>query len=125
MKAAIQVLLLFILSSSCALGQRLFTPKDDVEIALFEYAGIGAPGGVIKYSPDAKHFAVVTERGRLEQNAPEDTIWIFSTDRLQRFMLHSKKGDPPAPLRLVQVAGDKDGPVIENVRWLADSSGVA
>ena len=126
MKTATQLLwFLVILSSSRALGQRPFTPKDDIGLALFEYGGIAVPGGVIKYSPDAKHFAAVTERGRLDLNAPEDTIWIFRTDDVQRFMLHPEKDDPPVPLRLVQMVSEKDGPVLENVRWLADSSGLA
>src|SRR5256885_585315 len=56
---------------------RPFTPKDDVGLALFEYAGRAVRGGVIKYSPDGRYLAVVTERGRLDLNAPEDTIWVF------------------------------------------------
>ena len=108
-----------------AFGQRWFNPKDDVGLTLFEYAGIGAPGGVIKYSPDGKYFAVVTERGRLDLNAPEDTIWVFPTEDVQRFVRHREQGSPRPPLPLVRVASDKDGPLIENVRWLPDSTGIA
>src|SRR5437660_8774151 len=67
---------------------RSFTPKDDVGLALFEYAGRGAPGGVIKYSPDGRYFAVVTERGRLDLNAPEDTIWVFRIEDVRRLVQH-------------------------------------
>ena len=114
-----------ILLSSSALAQRPFTAKDDVGLALFEYAGRGVPGGVTKYSPDGQYFAVVTERGRLDLKAPEDTIWVFRIQDVQRFVLHSGQGDPPPALPLAQMATDKDGPLIEDVRWLADSSGVA
>ena len=116
--------------SLCALGQtsvkRRFTPGDDVGLILFRYAGRGAPGGVIKYSLDRRYFAVVTERGRLDLNTPEDTIWLFRIEDVQRFMQHPE-GDssPPTPLPLAQMATDKDGPLIENVHWLPDSSGIA
>jgi dipeptidyl aminopeptidase/acylaminoacyl peptidase len=105
-------------------GQQPFTPKEDVGLALFEYAGRGAPGGVIKYSPDGRSFAVVTERGRLDVNAPEDTIWVFRLEDVQRFVQHPETGTPTA-LPLAQMATDKDGPLIEHVRWLTDSSGIA
>lgn len=111
--------------SSSASGQRPFTAKDDVGLALFEYAGRGAPGGVIKYSPDGRYLAVVTERGRLDLNAPEDTVWVFRIEDVQRFVQHPEQGNPPTPLPLAQMASNKDGPLIENVRWLPDSSGIA
>jgi dipeptidyl aminopeptidase/acylaminoacyl peptidase len=113
------------LLSSSAFGQRPFTAKDDVGLALFDYAGRGAPGGVIKYSPDNRYFAVVTERGRLDLNAPEDTIWVFRIEDVRRFVEHPEKGNPPTPLPVAQMATDKDGPLIERVRWLPDSSGIA
>src|SRR6266480_1204957 len=106
-------------------GLRPFTAADDVGMALFEYAGQGAPGGVIKYSPDGRYFAVVTERGRLDLNAPEDTIWVFRIEEVQRFVQHPEGGKAPTALSLAQIATDKDGPLIEHVRWLADSSGLA
>jgi dipeptidyl aminopeptidase/acylaminoacyl peptidase len=113
------------LLSSSAFGQRPFTAKDDVGLALFEYAGRGAPGGVIKYSPDGQYFAVVTERGRPDLNAPEDTIWVFRIQDVRRFVQHPEQGNPPTALPLAQMATDKDGPLIEHVRWLPNSSGVA
>src|SRR6266699_3615214 len=86
---------------------RPFAPTDDVGMALFEYAGQGAPGGVIKYSPDGRYFAVVTERGRLDLNAPEDTIWLFRIADVQRFVRHADGAAAPAPVVLAQMATDK------------------
>jgi len=122
--SAVFLLSIGALLSSSAFGQRPFTAKDDVGLAQFEYAGRGAPGGVIKYSPDGRYFAVVTERGRLDLNAPEDTIWVFRIEDVQRFAQHPEQTNPPVPLPLAQMATDKDGPLIENVRWLPDSSGI-
>src|SRR5258708_6032885 len=134
MKASVAHLGLFgtILASvglPCAFSEgsagRRFTGADDVGLTLFEYAGQGTPGGVIKYSPDGRYLAVVTERGRLDLNAPEDTIWVFRIDDVQSFVQHPETRNAPTALALVQLATDKDGPLIEQVRWLADSSGIA
>lgn len=114
-----------VFGGSCALGQRPFTPKDDIELTLFEYAGIGAPGGIIKYSPDGKYFAVLTERGRLDLNAPEDAIWVFRTDDVRRFVQYPDQGTTLVIQRLVRVTSAKDGPLIEHLRWLPDSTGIA
>jgi dipeptidyl aminopeptidase/acylaminoacyl peptidase len=80
---------------------------------------------VIKYSPDGRYFAVVTERGRPELNAPEDTIWVFRTEEVRRFVARPKPDSAPSALPLVTLATDKDGPQIEGVRWLPDSSAIA
>src|SRR5260370_15414994 len=122
---ALCLLCVVILCCPSAFGQRPFTAKDDVGLALFEYAGRGAPGGVIKYSPDGHYFAVVTERGRLDLNAPEDTIWLFRIEDVRRLVQHPDGAAAAAPVALAQMATDKDGPLIEHVRWLADSSGLA
>ena len=122
---ALIVLSIVVLICEAAFGQRPFTANDDVGLAQFEYGGRGAPGGVIKFSPDSQYFAVVTERGRLDLNAPEDTIWVFRTEDVRRFVQNPERDAPPDPVPLVQVASDKDGPLIENVRWLPDSSGIA
>jgi dipeptidyl aminopeptidase/acylaminoacyl peptidase len=118
-------LLSLFLGCSSSFGQRPFMPKDDVGLALFSFAGRGPRGGLIKYSPNTRYFAVVTERGRLDLNAPEDTIWMFPTEEVERFVQRPEQGTPPTPLPLVQMESDKDGPLVENVRWLADSSGIA
>ena len=110
---------------SFAAGQRPFTAEDDVALALFEYGSRAAPGGVIKYSPNGQYFAVLTERGRLDMNAPEDTIWVFRVEDVQRFVEHPEQGNVPIPFPLAQTATDQDGPLIEHVRWLPDSSGIA
>src|SRR5258706_1810492 len=123
--SAVFLLSIATLLSSSAFGQRPFAAKDDVRLALFEYAGRGAPGGLIKYSPDDQYFAVVTERGRLDLNTPDDTIWVFRIADVQRFVQNPEQGTPPTAMPLAQMATDRDGPLIEHVRWLADSSGIA
>jgi dipeptidyl aminopeptidase/acylaminoacyl peptidase len=122
---ALLLLVVAIPLPSAAFAQRPFTAKDDVGLTQFEYAGREAPGGVIKYSPDGQYFAVVTERGRLDLNVPEDTIWVFRIEDVQAFAEHPERINPPTPIPLARIASDKDGPLIENVRWLPDSTGIA
>jgi dipeptidyl aminopeptidase/acylaminoacyl peptidase len=130
---AVRSTVLFLLTSAMLAGfsaagtassARPFMPEDDVGLTLFEYAGRGVPGGVIKYSPDGRSWAVVTERGRLDLGAPEDTIWVFRIEDVQRFVQHPEAGAATA-LPLAQMTSDKDGPLIQHVRWLPDSSGIA
>src|SRR6266853_175709 len=104
---------------------RPFAAADDVGLALFEYGAHGVSGGVIKYSPDGRFFAVVTERGRLDLNAPEDTIWVFRIQDVRRFAQHPQSGNAPTALLLAQMTTDRDGPLIDHVRWLTDSSAIA
>src|SRR5258708_29199491 len=114
--SALFLLPVAILLSSSAIGQRPFVAKDDVELALFEYAGRGAPGGLIKYSPDDQYFAVVTERGRLDLNTPDDTIWVFRIADVQRFVQNPEQGTLPTAMPLAQMATDRDGPLIDHWR---------
>ena len=115
--------------SLCVFGQapsnRKFAPEDDVGLTLFEFAGRGAPGGVIKFSPDGRFFAVLTERGNLQRNAPEDTIWVFQTAGVLGYLRGTKEQISSSPVALVKMATEKDGPIIEHVTWLPDSSGIA
>src|SRR5258708_34656127 len=85
-------------SVQCCSGfGRPFTAEDDIGLSVFPYA----EGEIIKYAPDGQHFVVVTERGRLDLNAPEDTIWLFRTDEVRKFMEDPKKSSAPAPIPLV------------------------
>lgn len=99
-----------------------FTPADDVELKTIEDRY--DRGDSVVFSPDGRYFSVVTQQGLIEKNAPEDTIWIFDSEKVHALLSHTAQ-EPPAPLALVRMATDKDGPIIQHVRWLDDSSGVA
>ena len=106
---------------------RPFTAVDDIGIAQFEYysGGIVPSGGsVIKYSPDGRYFVVITERGVLDRNVPEDTIWLFHTEEVRKYVQHPDSGIASGPIPLARLTTTESGPIIENVRWLADSSGI-
>jgi len=103
------------------------TPAEDVGLSLVhQYGGGGVPSGgeVLKFSPDKQYLAVVTEKGNLETNRPEDVLWLFRVADIEKFMSNSGRGKTPSPVPLVTVSSDAKGPFLGNVRWLPDSKGI-
>lgn len=97
-------------------GKR-FTVADEIEMLSMQ----GSP----EFSPDGKHFYVVTQRGLLKENVPEYTLWVWATDEVFRFLSEEVKV-PPQPIPLARIAAYKDGPMNGmHFEWLADSSAVA
>ncbi len=90
-----------------AAGRR-FTLQDDIEMAqIIEPKNDGnAP---LKYSPDGRYVAVVTERSTFESNAPQDTILVFEVERIQQY-LRAGRSERLEPIRLASMSGYKDGP---------------
>jgi dipeptidyl aminopeptidase/acylaminoacyl peptidase len=102
-------------------AKRPFTVADDIGLTLFEVQGGGSPE--IHFSPDGKYFAVWTERGSVAHNRVEDCLRFYRTQDVEAF-LKDDHVQPPKPVWTVAVA-DKRNPVIDQWRWLGDSSGVA
>ena len=97
-------------------AQAAFTVKDDIGLTQF---GDGSDNP-IRLSPNGKIFAVWSERGRLQADDVEDSLHFFSTDALSASL--SNKAEVRAD-SIQRVA--LRGPVINDWRWLADSTGVA
>jgi dipeptidyl aminopeptidase/acylaminoacyl peptidase len=111
--------------SQIALAQQAkkpFTVADDVGLTLF-----GTPNGAspkVLFSPDGQHFAVWTERGRLDVNRVEDSLRFYRSQDVEDFLKRSDTPPLPSPEWIVN-RSSSEGPVINDWRWLADSSGVA
>lgn len=116
-------LLLFVCASNEA-QKRSFSLADDIEMTKISMTPQRSGGDVAMFSPDGQHMAVVTERGLVDRNLVEDSIWIWNTDELRQFVSNPKQPLPPPPARLVQMATFSKGPIILGLRWLGDSSGV-
>src|SRR5947209_16498448 len=101
-----------------------FTIEQDIGLALF-----GDPfttEGAVRSSPDGNYFAVWTERGRLDLNSVEDSLRFYRSQDVENFLKHPDEAQPPSPSPVwVLNRSHKEGPIINNWRWLADSSGVA
>ncbi len=103
--------------------KRPFTVADEIELATFgdPYAGRME---AVQFSPDGKYFAIATERGRLDTNRVEDSLRFYRSQDVENFLEHSGESQPPPPVWVVN-RSDKEGSIINDWRWLADSSGVA
>jgi dipeptidyl aminopeptidase/acylaminoacyl peptidase len=108
-------------SASAQQAKRAFTLADDIGLTLFATQGGGDPA--VHFSPDGKYFAVWTERGSVAHNRVEDSLRFYRTQDVEAF-LKGEHVQPPKPVWVVALA-DKRNPVIDQWRWLGDSSGVA
>jgi len=109
-----------------ASGQKVeqpFTVADEIGLAHF-----GDPYGwraeAVRFSPDGNYFAVDTERGRLDLNKVEDSLRFYRSQDVKHFLEHSTESLPPTAIWMVHDS-DREGPIICDWRWLADSNGVA
>jgi len=103
--------------------KRAFTVADEIGLTLFGSASGGDPQ--IHFSPDGNYFAVWSERGRLDLNRVEDSLRFYRTEDVEKFLQRSDGLHPPEPVWVLNRSTSKKGPVINEWRWLADSSGVA
>lgn len=103
-------------------AKKPFTVADDIGMTLFHALGITREK--IEFSPDGNYFAVFVERGRLERNLVEDSLRFYRRQKVEDFLVHSDESRPPSPVWVLNCFG-KEGPVINEWRWLPDSSGVA
>lgn len=75
----------------------------------------------VKFSPDNRFFAVVTQRGLLSTNQLESTIWVFDVKVVRQFLAHTNGAphrNPRAVARMTTVGND---PSITGLRWLPDA----
>jgi dipeptidyl aminopeptidase/acylaminoacyl peptidase len=79
---------------------------------------------MVTFSPDDRYFAVVSERGRLDLNRSESTLRVYVTEDVHHFLSRPDTTDEPSPFWTVSKATYKDGPIISDLRWLPDSSGL-
>lgn len=105
-------------------AKRRFTVADDIAVSLFQHPD-SSPRDSSIFSPNGRYFVVQTESGRLDRNRAESTLRVYGTDDVRRFLLHPELTCEPAPLLTVSKSTYKDGFIITDFRWLADSSGVA
>lgn len=75
-------------------------------------------------SPDGRYIATLTERGRIDQNATEGTIWLFDTSAV-RHAINQQRRAAVEPLVLVRISASINGgsgvlghgSVITRVTW--------
>jgi len=97
-------------------GSNRFTVTDDIRISEFRPLDVDRPWLL---SPDGRYFAVVAERGLVDEDRVEDTMWVFSVTSLKAY-LQQRKTNRPAGSPLVRRAA-LQGPVMTRLRWRDDS----
>lgn len=104
---------------------RPFTVAD--EIGLTDFGDNSYTGKVqaITWSPDRKLVAVHAGRGLLDENKVQSEVRIYAVDALRRFVDAGSESVPPQPLWSILESTYKEGPIIQNIRWTADSSAIA
>jgi dipeptidyl aminopeptidase/acylaminoacyl peptidase len=120
------------LSPSVTLGQaaRSMTVRDSIEkVTFIDDADTGSE--LANFSPDGRHFFVMTERGVLQSNQVETTIWLFDPASVSDLLKHASTERFPDPSALVKMATLSNmitlssGDAIMEARWTADSESIA
>ena len=119
-------LLLFVACAVTPLSHaaRRFKVIDAIRTAHFgdPYWGTTAP---LLFSPDGKSFVANVERGVPETNRPESTLRVYRVADVRCFLEHSGKASKVLPSFELTKSTYEQGPIINQIRWLHDSSGVA
>jgi len=102
--------------------KKSFTVADEIGLADF---GGRVAADAVRFSPDGSHFAVWTERGRLDLNKVEDSLRFYRCQDVKKFFESSLEAQPLSPVWVVTLSTAKEGPIVSDWRWLPDSSGVA
>jgi dipeptidyl aminopeptidase/acylaminoacyl peptidase len=98
--------------------KKSFTVSDDIELTHFH--AVVEP---VQFSPDGNYFAVYAERGQLDLNLVEDSLRFYRSQDIKAFLEHSGEAQVGLPVWVVHCS-NKEGPIVQNWRWLTDSSGV-
>lgn len=104
-------------------AKRPFTVADDIEMTHFDFGS--DPYSLVRFSPDRSYFVIRTQRGRLDLNRCEDSLRFYRTAEVKGFLNGPDGPVPPAADWIVSFSTYKDCSVIQDWRWLSDSSGVA
>jgi hypothetical protein len=107
---------------------RTFTVRDGIEMTRFsDPSSLDETAGV-KYSPNGRHFAIVTSRGIISSDRVESTLSIFSVEAVKRYLRSASSKKPPSPHAIATFAANPEGPavrayspVISAIKWSPDS----
>ena|ERR1700722_8512410 len=92
---------------------RPVTVADVIQMTQFgEFAylrGVSAKYNPAHFSPDGKHFVIVTTRGNIEKNSNDYSLLLFQTETALR---------SPAPEVLVSISSPSNRTGIEDISWV-------
>jgi hypothetical protein len=104
--------------NSAGIGKtsKRFSVRDDIELTRFDWEQVRA-------SPGYQYFAIVSERGDLDRNVVEDSLWVFRADDILTRLRSAEQtgGLGVSQTPLVKITA-KHSPVIFDLDWLDDST---
>jgi len=113
--------------AACA-EARPFSVNDDIEMVRFSDPSGTEPGSTAKFSPDGKHFAVVTSKGILKTDQIQSELLVFDSYEVEKFVVGAAVTVPLSPrIRITRAAilnteqPDSYGATITQLRWSPDS----
>jgi len=102
---------------------RRFTVADDISLNEFGDPYTGRVQAVT-FSPDKRYVVVDTQRGRLDINRAESTLRFYRVSDVVD-SIRSPLVGTPAPMWVLSSATSRNGPIITDLRWSRDSTGLA
>src|SRR5216684_4537218 len=109
--------------NSMQAAKRPFTVTDD--IALSRFGSSASDDDPIVFSPNHRFLAICTEHGRLDLNRPETILRVYRTEDITGVLTERQNTREPTPLWEIRKSTYRHGPIVTQIRWLRDSSGVA
>lgn len=109
-------------------GLHAFSVQDSIEMVRFSDPSASELNSHTKFSPDGKHFAVVTSRGILASNSVESTLWLYETKAVESFAENPTNRSAPQPAKIADVVAVPQviatapyESMITALRWSQDS----
>jgi dipeptidyl aminopeptidase/acylaminoacyl peptidase len=111
--------------------ERTFTVRDSIEMNTLSDPETLERDGQAKFSPDGKHFLVVTTRGILQSDQLESCLMVFDTSSIS-FVKHESAqlaGPPKCAAKLAATPIVEEGAttyasIITEARWSVDSKSI-
>ena len=109
-----------------AAGRR-FTVADSIGLTTFETpysSALLAPAPAATFSPDDRHFVVVTARGDLSSGKRIATMWLYDAAQVRSYLQHAGQSTLPPPRVLLRYATASNQPPISHWRWSSNSRSI-
>jgi hypothetical protein len=108
--------------------QQPFTVRDSIELTTFNEPSELERDAQPVFSPDGKHFLVVTTCGLIRLDRVKSVLWIYDTAAVRSFVTKQERQAHLKPRQIVSVIGvplafslDAYDALIRDVRWSVDS----
>ncbi len=105
-----------------------FDVRDSIQMTTFNEPSELERDPKPAFSPDGKHFTLVTSRGHADSNAIQSTLWIYDIETVRSFLKAKNVPSELKPRSLATAVGvpvattlDSYSALITDVRWAPDS----